>query len=172
MNKSKLQQTIALFRHCLHIEKKKSSRYFVETIKLFEMNYILTIVKKIVQMNLEWIIQNEHQVWGRIHRIIQTRMSFFYAFCVIKFKIDVAIQERKFQKTLLLNMSLTFIEAFDDNIWSDIENDEKFDENLSKSKNSQKNKRRRKNKSIEKRIKRRNTIEKIYIQYMNKFDNE
>lgn len=105
--------------------------------------------------------RNEHQARGRIHRITQTRMSFFYAFRVIGFKIDAAIRKREFRRALLLNMSLTFMETLDDNIRPDVENDKEFDEDLSESKNSQRNKRCRKNESIEKRIIRRSTIGKI-----------
>lgn len=162
MNKSKLQRTMALFRNRLHIEGEKSPQYLVETIKLIEMNYTLTIVRRIVQMNPEWMIRNEHQTRKRIHRIIQTRMSFSYAFRAIESKIDAAIRKRRLRKTLLLNMSLTFIKTLDDNIELGVENDEKFDEDLSKSKNPQRNKRRRKNESIEKKTKRRNTIEEIW----------
>ncbi len=63
MNKTRIQKIIWLFqKKAIKVDnQKESSQYIIETIKLIEIDYILTKTRWLIQLNSKWMIKDEQQ---------------------------------------------------------------------------------------------------------------
>jgi hypothetical protein len=82
------------------------SRYIVEIIKLIDVEFIMIKIKRMIQLNLEWLTRDELQTRKQINRITQTAQTHTYFLVSVKVKAEKLIYDRQNKRIHLLTLTL------------------------------------------------------------------
>ena len=110
MSKRRMHKIVRLFQEEPKVVndflKLTPPRFLVETRKLLGVGLTLTKARRLVQLDPEWLLRDEHQARKRINQISQTRQTYTYSVHCINSVAKNMIFDRQNCRENLKNLAL------------------------------------------------------------------
>ena len=110
LGKSRTHDIVGLFQGDPEVKKRYpkevTPQYLVGTTKLLEIGLTLTQARRTVQLEPEWLMQDEVQARARVNRISQARQTYLYSLICPESEPEIVIYKRQSAQKELLNKAL------------------------------------------------------------------
>jgi len=103
---------------------EKSSYFIIDIIKLIDVDYNLHKIKRLVQIDSEWMKRNPAQIKKRINHLEQYEKTITYDLRCVDLRIEMLIYDRQNRWMHIMKLTLKFKIFEDDDVIKDVENDD------------------------------------------------
>jgi len=103
---------------------EKSSYFIIDIIKLIDVDYNLHKIKRLVQIDSEWMKRNQAQIKKRINHLEQYEKTITYDLRCVDLRIEMLIYDRQNRWMHIMKLTLKFKIFEDDDVIKDVENDD------------------------------------------------
>ncbi len=103
---------------------EKSSYFIINIIKLINVDYNLHKIKRLVQIDSEWMKRNQAQIKKRMNHLEQYEKTITYDLRCVDLRIEMLIYDRQNRWMHIMKLTLKFKIFEDDDVIKDVENDD------------------------------------------------
>jgi len=103
---------------------EKSSYFIIDIIKLIDVDYNLHKIKRLVQIDSEWMKRNQAQIKKKINHLEQYEKTITYDLRCVDLRIEMLIYDRQNRWMHIMKLTLKFKIFEDDDVIKDVENDD------------------------------------------------
>ncbi len=103
---------------------EKSSCFIIDTIKLINVDYNLHKIKRLVQINSEWMKRNQAQIKKKVNHLEQHEKTIIYDLCCVDSRIEMLIYDRQNCWMCIMKLTLKLKIFEDDDVIRDVEDND------------------------------------------------
>ncbi len=126
--KSKVMNIVWLFQEDLKKLQKysneKSSRFIINTIKLINVDYNLHKIKRLVQIDSEWMKKDQAQIKKRVNHLQHHEKTITYDLRCVDSRIKMLIYDRQNCWMCIMKLTLKLKIFENDDVIKDVEDDD------------------------------------------------